>query len=434
MRYRLVAYSMTVVCGLCLLMGLSEKSQASNKGNGLLGAVGQVKGEQGIAFIMKEGEGLHLQGNQKWQIEFAKQLGKAAFAIKDVLNATKSGAQVDNALAVAATCEVTDGLHGKYTGTKVFRLTDIKDASYKGFEHRLDAWYSCPEISANMMLKILSRMYDDMSSANYQTNIYQTALVGSVGIWGHRITLKVETQRYPHNTFRDYALRDILYGGKMSLARFAVDTTLQREVKKYVKNRYDGYEKRLLGLSLLGSMNMKNDLKVTAEYLDRVVPGKLDKRYIKTTISGSGTILVLNDITSQLELDYVSLSYPHLIPEEASGDYIQRKGKLSFNRQVLESTKVGAYYGIDIKEFICLSKSNAHKRSCGLSIEYRKDTNAKTVASFERQVSIPQKTAGIKLQVKHTQQVDKGLEYELTYSKDSNAKESSVSVRVKHSM
>lgn len=434
MRHRLIAYSITVVCGLCLLIGLSGKGQASSNEKGLLGAVGQVKGEQGITFIMKEGKNLDLQGNQKWQIELAKKLGNATLTIRNVLDAIRSGGQIDNALTVAATCKVTDGLDGKYTGTKVFRLTDSKNASYKGVDHRLDVWYSCSKISANMMLKTLSRIYDDVSSADYQSNIYQTALTGKLGVWGHKITLKVETQRYPHNPYRDYELSDIAYGGKISLAWFTVDTTLQREVKKYVENRYDGYEKRLCGVSLLGSLNMKNDLKVAAEYLDRFVPGKLDKRYIKTTISGSGTTLVLDDILAQLELHYVVLSYPHLLAAEASGDYTQHKGKLSFSRQVLESTKVGVYYGIDIKEFIRLSGSSSHKSSCGLSIEYRKGINAKTVVLFERQVTMSQKTAGIKLQIKHTQQVDKGLSYELTYSKDSKVKQSSVGVCVKHSM
>ena len=99
MKQRLVI-RLAVALGLCLIMGPYEKALASGNAGWLLGAVGEIKGEQEIVFFVEHGGSAGIQGNQKWQVEVGKELGNAMVNFKDTLNIQKSGEQLDNTLTV----------------------------------------------------------------------------------------------------------------------------------------------------------------------------------------------------------------------------------------------------------------------------------------------------------------------------------------------
>lgn len=429
MKQWLVACFVSVACAFGFSMGLGEKVQANNS-IGLLGAVGTVKGEHKITFSMKEDKA-QLLGNQKWQFELSKKLSDLEFTVKDVLNTSIPEKYIDNTLTFTAGYKITDSLNTKYTGIQSFRLTDRESTSYKGFEHRLDAQHKSPVIDVGVTLRSLNRTHE-LSSSDYKTYIYQASLGKELGRWGHKVTVKAETQEYSSNVFRDYILTDMSYNGKIHLSHSTINVVLQHENKRYAKNRYDGYEKKVIGASLVGSFFAKNDVKISVEYLDRIVPEKADKRYTKTTVGGSGAFSVLDGVIAKLEFDNIVLAYPHVLPEQNSGDYVQRKGKISFSGTVLFSTQVSTYFGFDMKDFASENRADVNKWSWGFTMEYRKGKNTSTVATVDRQGTMGEKTAGTGFQIKHARQVDKGLEYELTYTK--NSKESSVSLSLKHSM
>jgi hypothetical protein len=171
MRHRLVTYFLSVIFGLCFVVGLCTEVMASDKENRLLGVVKKLKGEHEVLFVIKEKGKLHLQGSQKWQIELARHLGNTEFTLKDVLNTTESGGHIDNALTVAAAFKLTEAVEGMYAGTKVNRLTKDKErqiiySSYclihiplSSFMCQNDEWYI---VVLLMSLKLQYRRYADL--------------------------------------------------------------------------------------------------------------------------------------------------------------------------------------------------------------------------------------------------------------------------------
>jgi hypothetical protein len=433
MKQRLVI-RLAVALGLCLIMGPYEKALASGNAGWLLGAVGEIKGEQEIVFFVEHGGSAGIQGNQKWQVEVGKELGNAMVNFKDTLNIQKSGEQLDNTLTVVIASPITRQINGKYAISKATRLSKNTDAGYDGIEHVLDVQYDCSNMKAVVTLKNLNRMFPAASSSGYQMNVFQSALTGSFGIWKHGITLKIETEQYLQNPFRDYTLIDILYKVRRSFFQYTMDVTLQQENKEYVKDRYDGYQKKLVGIALSGKFKAKDSLKVEMQYLDRVVSGKPDKRYVKTTISAARNIPLSGDIFTVLELDNVFMHYPHALATQNSSDYTQRRAKVTLDGLTLFSTDITVYCKFDSRDYVSPSKIDIQNWNLGLEIECQLIANSKTAISFEKQDILLQGETNFEFQIKHIQQVDKGLEYELTYSKNDRIKDFNIKIYAKHNI
>jgi hypothetical protein len=140
------------------------------------------------------------------------------------------------------------------------------------------------------------------------------------------------------------------------------------------------------------------------------------------------------DIFTVLELDNVFMHYPHALATQNSSDYTQRRAKVTLDGLTLFSTDIAVYCKFDSRDYVSPSKIDIQNWNLGLEIECQLIANSKTAISFEKQDILLQGETNFEFQIKHIQQVDKGLEYELTYSKNDRIKDFNIKIYAKHNI